>query len=162
MLREQLDALRSAEANRGRQIREGYRIVILGEPNAGKSSLFNAFLPGRGGDRHAWSRGTTRDIIEPQLRIGPYSVLLYDTAGLRETDEVVEREGIRRARGQGRTRPICAFGWSICRFRPLVAAMDVLDDDLLVFSKADLVSGVSRETLRGQESGGFQVSTGDR
>jgi tRNA modification GTPase len=81
-----------ADSDRGRQIREGYRIVILGEPNAGKSSLFNALLKAEAAIVTPIA-GTTRDIIEAQLRIGPYTVLLYDTAGLRDTDEAGARQG---------------------------------------------------------------------
>lgn len=131
-----------ADADRGRQIREGYRIVILGEPNAGKSSLFNALLKAETAIVTPVA-GTTRDIIEAQLRIGPYSVLLYDTAGLRETDEVVEREGIRRARAKGDEADLRI--WLVDGTQPDVPA-DIADGDMLVFSKADLAPGVSRET----------------
>ncbi len=140
-LRDSLDVA-LADANRGRQIREGYRIVILGEPNAGKSSLFNALLQTEAAIVTPVA-GTTRDIIEAQLRLGPYSVLLYDTAGLRETDEVVEREGIRRARAKADEADLRV--WLVDATRPEVPA-DIHDEDLLVFSKADLSPGVSRET----------------
>jgi len=131
-----------ADAERGRQIREGYRIVILGEPNAGKSSLFNALLKAEAAIVTPVA-GTTRDIIEAQLRVGPYSVLLYDTAGLRDTDEVIEREGIRRARAKAEEADLRL--WLVDGSEPNAPA-DMLDDDLLVFGKADLARGVSRET----------------
>jgi len=140
-LRDSLDSA-LGEAERGRQIREGYRIVILGEPNAGKSSLFNALLKAETAIVTPVA-GTTRDIIEAQLRIGPYSVLLYDTAGLRDTDEVVEREGIRRARAKAEEADLRI--WLVDASQPDVPA-DVCDGDLLVFSKADLAPDVSRET----------------
>ncbi|MDC7683050.1 tRNA uridine-5-carboxymethylaminomethyl(34) synthesis GTPase MnmE [Asticcacaulis sp. BYS171W] len=90
------------DSRRGRQIREGYRIAIMGKPNAGKSSLFNALLEN---DTAIVTpiAGTTRDVIESHIRIGNYTALIYDTAGLRETDDVVESEGIRRARARGDT-----------------------------------------------------------
>ncbi len=147
-LRDSLSAA-LAEADRGRQIREGYRIVILGEPNAGKSSLFNALLKAEAAIVTPVA-GTTRDIIEAQLRIGPYSVLLYDTAGLRETDEVVEREGIRRARAKADEADLRL--WLVDGNRPDVPS-EMLDGDILVFSKADLMGGVSRETP------GYVIST---
>ncbi len=140
-LRDSLDVA-LADADRGRQIREGYRIVILGEPNAGKSSLFNALLKAETAIVTPIA-GTTRDVIEAQFRIGPYSVLLYDTAGLRETEEVVEREGIRRARAKADEADLRI--WLVDGTQPDVPA-DVLDRDLLVFSKVDLTAGVSRET----------------
>jgi len=140
-LRESLNAA-LADSERGRQIREGYRIVILGEPNAGKSSLFNALLKADAAIVTPVA-GTTRDIIEAQLRIGPYSVLLYDTAGLRETDEVVEREGIRRARAKADEADLRI--WLVDSSKPEVPA-GMRHGDVLVFSKGDLVAGVSRET----------------
>lgn len=140
-LREKLDEA-LADADRGRQIREGYRIVILGEPNAGKSSLFNTLLKAEAAIVTPVA-GTTRDIIEAQLRIGAYSVLLYDTAGLRETDEIVEREGIRRARAKADEADLRV--WLVDGVRPEVPA-GRRPEDILVFSKADLVPGVSRET----------------
>lgn len=133
-----------AESRRGRQIREGYRIVILGEPNAGKSSLFNALLKSETAIVTPIA-GTTRDIIEAQLRIGPYSVLLYDTAGLRETDEVVEAEGIRRARAKGEQADLRI--WVLDGSKDLPADMDLRVDDFIVVNKSDLAHlDVSRET----------------
>lgn len=134
------------QSRRGRQIREGYRIVILGEPNAGKSSLFNALLKAETAIVTPIA-GTTRDILEAQLRIGPYSVLLFDTAGLRDTDEVVEREGIRRARQKGDEADLRI--WMIDTSQPFDGSdLDFRPDDLVVFNKADLaqVASVSRET----------------
>jgi len=138
-----------ADADRGRQIREGYRIVILGEPNAGKSSLFNALLKAEAAIVTPVA-GTTRDVIEAQLRIGPYSVLLYDTAGLRDTDEVVEREGIRRARAKAEEADLRV--WLVDSTQASIPD-GMRDGDILVFSKADLAGRVSRETQ------GYVVST---
>lgn len=121
------------DSERGRQIREGYRIVILGEPNAGKSSLFNALLKAEAAIVTPIA-GTTRDVIEAQLRIGPYSVLLYDTAGLRETAELVEAEGIRRARAKADEANLRL--WVINAADPALPD-DWRDDDLMVFNKLD-------------------------
>jgi len=131
-----------ADSRRGRQIREGYRIVILGEPNAGKSSLFNALLKAEAAIVTPIA-GTTRDIIEAQFRIGPYSVLLYDTAGLRETDEVVEAEGIRRARAKADEADLRI--WVIDISQPYAFDPNVRVGDVIVFNKIDQ-SDVSRET----------------
>lgn len=135
------------QSQHGRQIREGYRIVIMGEPNAGKSSLFNALLQAETAIVTPIA-GTTRDVLEAQLRIGPYSVLLFDTAGLRETDEIVEREGIRRARQKAEEADLRI--WVIDSSVGLSDAQtDIRADDLVVFNKADLAStaSVSRETF---------------
>lgn len=86
-----------ADAWRGERVREGYRIAIIGEPNAGKSTLLNA-LAGRDAAIVTDVAGTTRDIIEAPLELGGYQVLLADTAGLRATVDAIEAEGVRRAR----------------------------------------------------------------
>ncbi|WP_277098432.1 tRNA uridine-5-carboxymethylaminomethyl(34) synthesis GTPase MnmE [Dialister invisus] len=81
----------------GRVIREGLRTAIIGRPNAGKSSLLNALLQ----EERAIVTdvpGTTRDTIEEAVHISGVSLLLMDTAGLRETDNKVEQIGIERAR----------------------------------------------------------------
>jgi tRNA modification GTPase len=85
------------DGTRGRQVREGYRVAIVGAPNAGKSSLFNALLK-RDAAIVTAIPGTTRDVIEAVLRIGGYSVILADMAGLRAAHDAVEAEGVRRAR----------------------------------------------------------------
>ena len=85
-----------AGADLGEIIRDGLKVVIAGAPNAGKSSLMNA-LAKREVAIVTDIAGTTRDVLHVDLNIEGYAVKLYDTAGLRETDEVVEREGIRRA-----------------------------------------------------------------
>ena len=139
-----------ADEKRGRQIREGYRIVILGEPNAGKSSLFNVLLKAETAIVTPVA-GTTRDVLEAQLRIGPYSVLLYDTAGLRETEEVVEREGIRRARQRATEADLRI--WVIDSQNPSEPDPErLLPGDFVVYNKVDSGS-VSRETPQ------FDVST---
>ncbi|MDX1104472.1 tRNA uridine-5-carboxymethylaminomethyl(34) synthesis GTPase MnmE [Sinorhizobium medicae] len=95
-LREEIDE-HIARAGVAEIIRDGLKIVIAGEPNAGKSSLLNA-LAQRDIAIVTEIAGTTRDVLSVDLSLAGFSVKLFDTAGLRETDEVVEREGIRRAR----------------------------------------------------------------
>ena len=85
-----------ANAGAGEIIRDGFKVVIAGPPNAGKSSLMNA-LAQRDVAIVTDIAGTTRDVLQVDLDIGGFLVKLYDTAGLRETEERVEREGIRRA-----------------------------------------------------------------
>lgn len=86
-----------ADAERGRKLRDGLHAVIVGPPNVGKSSLLNALA----GDERAIVTeiaGTTRDLLHETIRIDGVELTLVDTAGLRETVDAIEREGIRRAR----------------------------------------------------------------
>ncbi|MGE7370520.1 tRNA uridine-5-carboxymethylaminomethyl(34) synthesis GTPase MnmE [Neorhizobium sp. NPDC001467] len=89
---DQLNATQS-----GRIVRDGFQVAIMGQPNAGKSSLLNA-LAGRDIAIVTEIEGTTRDVLTVDLDIQGYLVRFSDTAGIRDTDDVVEREGIRRAR----------------------------------------------------------------
>ncbi len=86
-----------SDVARGRRVRDGYRIALVGAPNAGKSTVLNG-LAERDAAIVTEIAGTTRDIIEVPMVLGGYRVLLADTAGLRETSDVVEAEGVRRAR----------------------------------------------------------------
>ncbi|UKV14478.1 tRNA uridine-5-carboxymethylaminomethyl(34) synthesis GTPase MnmE [Thalassospiraceae bacterium SW-3-3] len=85
-----------ADNRRGERLREGFQIVILGAPNAGKSSLLNR-LARRDAAIVSEIAGTTRDMIEVHLDLGGFPVTMVDTAGLRESGDVIETEGVRRA-----------------------------------------------------------------
>ncbi|MDX3928405.1 MAG: tRNA uridine-5-carboxymethylaminomethyl(34) synthesis GTPase MnmE [Shinella sp.] len=98
MRRLQAEILAHVETARtGEIIRDGLKIVIAGPPNAGKSSLIN-FLTKRDIAIVTDIPGTTRDVLTVDLNLDGYAVRLFDTAGLRQTEEPVEREGISRAR----------------------------------------------------------------
>lgn len=86
---------------RGEILREGFQVALVGAPNAGKSSLFNA-LAQRDAAIVSPEAGTTRDIIEVRLDLGGIPVVLADTAGLREIGAAVELEGMRRTRDRAR------------------------------------------------------------
>ena len=94
-LLEQLDAT-ITQAHQGTLISEGMRVVIAGKPNAGKSSLLNA-LSGKESAIVTPIEGTTRDVLREQIHIDGMPLHVIDTAGLRETGDAVEQEGIRRA-----------------------------------------------------------------
>ncbi|MDR3525774.1 MAG: tRNA uridine-5-carboxymethylaminomethyl(34) synthesis GTPase MnmE [Rhizomicrobium sp.] len=85
-----------ADARRGELVREGFYVAVVGPPNAGKSSLVNT-LAGRDVAIVSETAGTTRDIIEVRLNLGGYAVVVADTAGLRQSADAVEAEGVRRA-----------------------------------------------------------------
>jgi tRNA modification GTPase len=131
-----------ADARRGERVREGYRIALIGAPNAGKSRLFNALLAREAAIVTA-TPGTTRDILEAPLVVAGFKVLLADMAGLRETAEAIEGEGVRRARAWAASADL--------RLWVVDAASDakvwreasdlVRPADILVLSKADLPAG---------------------
>src|SRR5690606_4596867 len=104
-LRARLEAARDglaallADAERGRRLRDGLHAVIVGLPNAGKSSLLNALA---GSDRAIVTdvAGTTRDLLRETVHVDGAELVLVDTAGLRAGGDAIEREGMRRARGE--------------------------------------------------------------
>ena len=86
-----------AEAQQGRVLRDGFQVVIVGKPNAGKSSLLN-LLSGQDAAIVTELAGTTRDILREQIDVDGLAVELIDTAGIRNDPDRIEAEGIRRAR----------------------------------------------------------------
>jgi tRNA modification GTPase len=125
------------DAGRGENLREGLRLTILGPPNAGKSSLINA-LARRDIAIVADTPGTTRDVIEARLDLGGYLLLVADTAGVRDTKEPIEAEGVRRAlaHAQGGMTLLLLDGSASDPRAGLPAALP--EPDLLVWNKADL------------------------
>ena len=89
------------DGHRGERLRSGLQVALIGRPNAGKSSLLNG-LARRDVAIVTEEAGTTRDVIEVHLDLDGYPLTIADTAGLRETDGIVEREGIRRGLDRAR------------------------------------------------------------
>jgi len=126
---------------RGERLRDGFRVVIVGAPNAGKSSLLNA-LARRDVAIVSEEAGTTRDIIEVHLDLDGLPVILTDTAGLREAGGKVEVEGIRRA--LARVEAANLVVWLIDAKKPVSAPPEPLARGrvpfLAVRNKIDLAS----------------------
>ncbi len=95
-----------AAAGQGRLLRDGMTVVLAGRPNAGKSSLLNR-LAGYDAAIVTAIPGTTRDVLRERIDIDGMPLHVLDTAGLRDSDDVVEREGVRRAPRKCRARTAC-------------------------------------------------------
>lgn len=121
-----------ARSRFGLKVRDGYSIAIVGEPNVGKSSLLNA-LARREVAIVSDVPGTTRDLIEVALDLGGVAVTLVDTAGLRDTDDPVEQQGVARARARADTADLVLHIVNEPPAEPL---------GQLVFSKCDVGGGV--------------------
>jgi len=144
-LRARLETIRTetaallATASHGRVLREGVRTVIYGAPNVGKSSLLNLLL---GYDRAIVSArpGTTRDVIEEVINLRGYPLRLIDTAGIRESDDEIERAGIARTRQQVERADLILHlvdaSVAISDFRFQIS--DGEKNTLLVLNKSDL------------------------
>jgi tRNA modification GTPase len=99
LIRPLAEEISQAGVGQGERLREGLRVAIAGPPNAGKSTLFNR-LARREAAIVSPFPGTTRDVLEIHLDLGGYPVTVLDTAGIRETSDPIEREGVRRASEQ--------------------------------------------------------------
>src|SRR5262249_21837348 len=106
---------------RGERLRAGLVVAIAGPPNAGKSSLMNRIAQ-REAAIVTPVPGTTRDVIEVHLDLDGYPVTVLDTAGIRETDDPVEQEGVRRARARATAADLVL--WVVDASRAGVAAAE--------------------------------------
>lgn len=131
---------------RGERLREGLHITIIGPPNAGKSSLLN-LLARREAAIVSETAGTTRDVIEVHLDLGGWPVVLADTAGLRDSSDAIEQEGVRRARARAASADLrllvldATSDWRSEREK-LIQGAERWDAarDIVVVNKADLAS----------------------
>lgn len=138
--------LGACDVRAGRIEEEGLRVVLCGRPNAGKSSLLNALL---GGERAIVTDvpGTTRDTLTEALQIGGLRINLTDTAGLRDTQDAVERIGVERARRAMETADVrvLVLDGSVCISCEDDEALCGLAPDLIVLSKGDLQNVTTAE-----------------
>ena len=128
-----------ADGGRGERLREGLSLVIVGAPNAGKSSLLNALL-GREAAIVSPIPGTTRDVVEGRLNLDGIPVQIADTAGLRRSGDAIEQEGVRRAEGRAREADlvIAVFAADAPPDEAALAELARAPCALVVASKADL------------------------
>lgn len=146
-----LDELLAA-SRRGVRLADGLHVVIIGRPNAGKSSLLNALAAS---DRAIVTDvpGTTRDLLRETIDLDGIGITLVDTAGLRESDDAVEIEGIRRARDELQRADLAVLvstDEQLEQDLPLLAALPESTACLVVHNKIDLVAGAARrEELEG-------------
>ena len=127
-----------ASSGRAERLREGLRMAIVGPPNAGKSSLLN-WLSQREVAIVSETAGTTRDVLEVHLDIGGYPATVADTAGLRETLDVVEAEGVRRAlaRAEDADLRLVVVDWSAGADQRQAVVPWLGDDAIAIANKVD-------------------------
>jgi tRNA modification GTPase len=163
----QADANLSAllrEAERGQKLRDGLHAVIVGPPNAGKSSLMNALA---GSDRAIVSdiAGTTRDLLRETVRVDGLELTLVDTAGLRIGGDAIEREGMRRAEtelGRADLAIVVLDARDLDGGRAAVAAaIEGVPQRLWLFNKADLIDGSPPAPRPGEDALSVSARTGE-
>ena len=130
----------------GERIRDGFKIAIVGPPNAGKSSLLN-YLSRRDAAIVSETAGTTRDVIETHLNLNGYPVVISDTAGIRESNEEIEKKGIKLALKKAENADLNIIviepksGYFAGFLKDLVSSKSIL-----VFNKSDLgIDNIPRE-----------------
>ncbi len=147
-----------ASADNGKVMTEGVKTVILGKPNAGKSSLMNVLI---GEDRAIVTEiaGTTRDTLEEHIYLHGISLNVVDTAGIRETEDMVEKIGVTRARAAAKTADLIIY--VVDGSRPLdendQEIMDFIREKkaVVLLNKTDLDMAVTKEELEKQS--GYRV-----
>ena len=136
-----------AGAARGERLRDGLVVAIAGPPNAGKSTLLNR-IARREAAIVSPVAGTTRDVIEVHLDLGGYPVTVLDTAGIRESDDPVEQEGVRRARERAQQADLILWVEDVAT--PSVQAEPAVQatPTWVIRNKIDLLSKEKNEIIR--------------
>ena len=127
------------DERRGERLRDGFHLAIIGPPNVGKSTLLNV-LAQRDAAIVAATAGTTRDVVEVNLDLAGYPVVIADTAGLRKSNDAVEEEGIRRAHCRARDADmrLAVFDAEIWPDLDDNTLALIDDDTIIVVNKIDL------------------------
>src|SRR3990167_660602 len=127
------------QAKQGALLQSGLQIVIAGKPNTGKSSLLN-YLSGRESAIVTAIPGTTRDILRESIQIDGIPLHIIDTAGLRETDDIVEQEGVRRAYEQMKQADLILLLVDVSDSDSDGDGDDASDKMLVIRNKIDLIN----------------------
>ncbi|MCC2646255.1 MAG: trmE [Rickettsiaceae bacterium] len=137
---------------RGERLRSGIKLAIFGPPNAGKSSLLN-YLARREVAIVSSHAGTTRDVLEIHLDIGGYPIVIADTAGIRNTHDEIEAEGIKRAQLAAQNADIKIFIYDIEQGLPNDAQfLDLVDENtIIIANKVDLQNSKQDLSYQGQK-----------
>jgi tRNA modification GTPase len=150
------EALR--DGRRGERLRDGLTVAIAGPPNAGKSSLLNVIAKREVAivSPHA---GTTRDVIEVHLDLAGYPVTLFDTAGIRESEDPVEQEGVRRARARAADADVVLWVTDAANETSESRTSEKNENYWFVLNKADLIELKGGSTpSNGQTDHKFETS----
>lgn len=137
-----------SDGRRGEILRSGFRVVLAGAPNVGKSSLLNA-LARRDAAIVSEEAGTTRDVIEVRLDLDGLPVVVSDTAGIRDADGAIEKEGIRRSLACAADAELVIWLTDIHGPEPVLPPelREIADRILPVMTKADLAADAAQPTL---------------
>jgi len=146
-------------AQQGRLLRDGMNVVLAGKPNAGKSSLLNA-LAGHEAAIVTEFAGTTRDVLRERIQLDGMPLHIIDTAGLRDSDNVVEKEGIRRAHLEMQKADCIVLLVDVREGKPdpqLLASLPKSTQLIVIYNKIDLI-GQSPAKVQTENGWQFYVS----
>ena len=150
-----------ADHRRGEIVRDGFTVVILGAPNVGKSSLLNA-LARRDVAIVSSVPGTTRDAIEVDLDLGGYAVTLIDTAGLRDTTDEIESEGIKRARAKAQVADLRLGVFDAAEFvNDSRVSPELVEGDAILLNKCDVPAAATQTVAAPLHSMRISAKTGE-
>lgn len=149
-----------SDGRRGEILHDGLHLAIIGPPNVGKSSMMN-LLAKRSAAIVSDQPGTTRDVIEVRLDLAGYPVVAADTAGLHESDDKVEKEGVRRAKARADAADLKLVIFDAAQGLDPLAAGYVDEDAVVIINKIDLTFGSFPKEINGRSPWYVSVATGE-
>ena len=146
----------------GERIRSGFHVTILGAPNSGKSSLLNR-LATRDAAIVSDIAGTTRDVIEVQMNLEGFAVIISDTAGIRDAQNEVEVEGVRRARKSADEADLVVVVFDALDLPNIseITSTYITDKSLVLINKVDVLEHTLPSEINGKEILGVSAKTGE-